>query len=1058
MTREKGSSPKKEILSRQDVKNKKRTSSGQTDGESRKSEERYQKAQKVGHIGNWEYDLKTQHFWGSDEAKRIYGFDPGKSDFTTDEVENCIPEKDRVHQALIDLIEKGKEYNLEFEIHPINSPEPRFIWSIAEVQRDEDGLPLIVTGVIQDITERKRADDKLKESELRYRSLFENMIEGFAHCRMIYDINGLPVDWVYLNVNTSFEKLTGLKDVIGKHVTEVIPGIAKTNPELFDIYGRVSMTGVPEQLETYLPILEIWLHLSVFSPGKDFFFVVFENISERKKAEEILRESEEKYRSIVENINDVLYTLDNQGNITYLSPVVEHLTQYKVADLIGKPFAPLIHPDDMPGLSESFNRLMSGQMEPWEFRIMDKDGTIKYVRTSSRPVYSDGRINGVTAVMSNITERKQAEEKLNESRESFRALLENAMDLITIMEADGTIKYESPSSRMVLGYEPYELMGKNALDYIHPDDLPKAASALSPEAATRDVVLIELRFRHKDGSWVNLEAIGKDLRDNPAIGGIVINSRDITERKKAEEELKTSRIRLAEAMDMAHLVNWEFDVKTSTFTFNDRFYALYGTTADREGGYHMTADVYSREFLHPDDQHLVTEEVIKAINATDPEYTSQVEHRIIRRDGEIRHIVVRFGITKNSEGRTLITHGANQDITERRQAEEERENLQVQLNQAQKMESVGRLAGGVAHDFNNMLSVILGHSELALMLANPEQPIFEDLQQIRKAAERSADLTRQLLAFARKQTVVPIVLDMNETVEGMLTMLRRLIGEDIDLAWVPAENLMPVKMDPSQIDQVLANLCINARDAIAGVGKVTIETGNATFNKSYCYDHPDFTPGDYVMLAVSDDGKGMDKETLANIFEPFFTTKDMGEGTGLGLSTVYGIVRQNNGYINVYSEPGHGTTFRIYLPGNLDNIGQFQTSDPSEPIEPGNETVLLVEDEPAILNMTMTMLQRLGYTGLAAPGPLEAMRLADNYLGEIHLLMTDVIMPDMNGRDLAATLLFHYPNIKCLFMSGYTANVIAHHGVLEDGVNFIQKPFSLNELAAKLRLVLDGKK
>jgi nitrogen-specific signal transduction histidine kinase/CheY-like chemotaxis protein len=398
-----------------------------------------------------------------------------------------------------------------------------------------------------------------------------------------------------------------------------------------------------------------------------------------------------------------------------------------------------------------------------------------------------------------------------------------------------------------------------------------------------------------------------------------------------------------------------------------------------------------------------------------------------------------------------------EDITDRKRAEEEREKLHAQLVHAQKMESVGRLAGGVAHDFNNMLGVILGHAEIAMDQVDPAEPLFTDLREIRRAAERSADLTRQLLAFARKQTVAPRVLDLNETVEGMLKMLQRLIGEDIDLAWLPGTSVWPVKVDPAQIDQVLANLCVNARDAIAGVGKVTIETENVSFDEAYCAEHPGFVPGDFVLLAVSDDGCGMDQETRGKIFEPFFTTKGVSQGTGLGLATVYGIVKQNNGFINVYSEPGKGTTFKIYLSRHAAEADQIRKESPVPPAARGHETILLVEDEPAILKMATMMLERQGYRVLAASAPGEAVRVAGEHAGEIHLLMTDVVMPEMNGRDLAKNLMSLYPDLMCLFMSGYTANVIAHRGVLDEGVHFIQKPFSMLDLAAKVREVLDGK-
>jgi PAS domain S-box-containing protein len=395
------------------------------------------------------------------------------------------------------------------------------------------------------------------------------------------------------------------------------------------------------------------------------------------------------------------------------------------------------------------------------------------------------------------------------------------------------------------------------------------------------------------------------------------------------------------------------------------------------------------------------------------------------------------------------------DITERKRVELETEKLQEQLTQAQKMESVGRLAGGVAHDFNNMLGVILGYAEMALEQVAENQPMYSALRGIQQAAQRSADLTKQLLAFARKQTVSPEVLDLNITVASMLTMLNRLIGEDIELTWLPGKNLAPIKMDPSQIDQVLANLCVNARDAIQDTGKITIETDNVFVDETYSDKHAYFVHGEYVLLVVSDNGRGMEVETISHLFEPFFTTKKVGDGTGLGLATVYGIVKQNKGFVNVYSELGQGTTFRIYLPTYAASGRQISEPIGVDSIVCCHETILLVEDEPMILQVTTLMLKSLGYHLLPASTPGEAIRLAQEYAGEIDLLMTDVVMPGMNGRDLAKKLLSLYPNLKQLFMSGYTANVIAQHGVLDEGVNFLQKPFSMEDLAAKIGEVLN---
>jgi len=395
------------------------------------------------------------------------------------------------------------------------------------------------------------------------------------------------------------------------------------------------------------------------------------------------------------------------------------------------------------------------------------------------------------------------------------------------------------------------------------------------------------------------------------------------------------------------------------------------------------------------------------------------------------------------------------EIKVRKQAEVEKTAMEAQLRQAQKMESVGRLAGGVAHDYNNMLTVILGFTDMAMDELDPTGNVHANLKEVRRAARRAMDITRQLLAFARKQTISPIVLDLNKNVEDMLKMLRRLIGEDIDLSWVPGDSLWHVKMDPSQIDQVLANLCINARDAIEGVGKVTIETDTKIFDAAYCADHVGFIPGEFVQLSVSDNGCGMSKEIQDNLFEPFFTTKEVDKGTGLGLATVYGIVKQNNGFINVYSEPNKGTTFKIYLPRYEGKAVKIQKESTKEIPKGRGETILLVEDDLLILELIRKILDKAGYTVLTAGTPKEAMELAEKHAGKIHLLFTDVVMPEMNGGELARQLQSLYPDLNCVFMSGYAADVIARHGVLDEGVHFVQKPFSRIDLEKTVRKALD---
>ena len=434
----------------------------------------------------------------------------------------------------------------------------------------------------------------------------------------------------------------------------------------------------------------------------------------------------------------------------------------------------------------------------------------------------------------------------------------------------------------------------------------------------------------------------------------------------------------------------------------------------------------------------------------------QGEVKMVKKDGSSLDIFLRAYAIRNAQDRVLGLVALHTDITERKHAEEDRAQLEAELHQAQKMESIGRLAGGVAHDFNNLLQAILGNVELALGQTQPGDVIHQDLVEVQNASLRAADLTHQLLAFARKQTIAPRLIDLNQTMEDMLAMLRRLVGDNVKLAWTPGVDLWPVRMDPAQTEQCLANLCVNSRDAIGGAGEIQIETRNVHVDELHASRHESFTPGDYVLLMVSDTGCGMGKETQERIFEPFFTTKDMGRGTGLGLSTVYGIVRQNHGHIAVYSEPGKGTTFRIYLPRTRSVRTDAPEETPAAPLVRGHETLLLVEDELAILKLTAKVLEQQGYTVLAANDPADAIQLARDHAGKIHLLLTDIVMPRMNGRELSERLKSIHPTLKCLFMSGYPANVIARQGILEEGVLFIQKPFSMADLNAKIRRALES--
>lgn len=520
---------------------------------------------------------------------------------------------------------------------------------------------------------------------------------------------------------------------------------------------------------------------------------------------------------------------------------------------------------------------------------------------------------------------------------------------------------------------------------------------------------------------------------------------ELVEHARAEDERCRSEAQLEQAFGASPIGMALVALDGSILRLNRAFCATLGLTEAEL----LAAGLQA--ITHPDVLSRDEQFMRELIDGERPDF--EMEKRFVT-DGHPTVVHLNVSLVFDAHGLPLHFVAHAQDITARTQAESATAALEAQLQDAKKMESVGRLAGGIAHDFNNMLGVILGNTELVMAQVDAAHPLRADLLEIQKAAQRSADLTRQLLAYARKQTIAPVVLDLNDCVAGLLSMLRRLIGEDVLLAWRPAATLWPVSMDPSQMANILTNLCLNARDAITDVGTIAIATANQVVDSAFCATHVDAVPGEYVQLSVRDTGSGMDEAMRAQIFEPFFTTKGVGEGTGLGLASVYGAIKQNRGFITVCSEVGCGTTFEIYLPRQVVE-GKAPRKSGAVRLAAGHETILLVEDEPAVLLLTKRVLKAKGYAVLAAGSPPEAIRLARQHAGEIHLLLTDVVMPEMNGRELAKAITAIRPQIKQLFMSGHPAEVIASRGMLELGMAFIEKPYPIGALIAKVRETLD---
>ncbi|MGO9308359.1 MAG: PAS domain S-box protein [Spirochaetia bacterium] len=952
--------------------------------------------------------------------------------------------------------------------------------------RDQDGRVFGVLGTYEDISESRRAEEALRESERHYHKMFvaaqrqAKELELLDRVRTVLMreqdlpvvirtvVEGIAAVFGYTQVSIYFlkDETLELQHQVGYAVT--IDRI----PVSQGVSGRVARTGLPVLLEDVRDDPEFigaikGLHSEICIPLLDQQRVVgvlnVESMAKLGKADLRLmtvlgehvsiaivrarlyaevRRSEERYRTLVENLGEGIAVVDPEENFLFDNPAAEKVFGVAWGSLAGLNLQQFVSEEEYKRVRMETKKRQRGETSTFEQQIIRRDGTQRWIELTSTPQYDHhGAFSHTLVIFRDITEGKDAERKLRESEERFRQLGEAALEGIAITEK-GILIDANARLAMMLGYELAEMLGKPVADFIAPDSRELVAEHIA-ENYTRQY---EHSLRRKDGSALLVESHARMIdRDGRQMR--VTALLDVSERSRAQEELH--KLSLAVSQGPASIVIT--DVQGNIEYVNPKFTQLTGYSADEVLGKNprilKSGHTSPHEYVH----------LWETITAG-REWRGELLNR--RKNGELFWELATISAVRNAAH--AITHfvAVKEDITERKRAQDEHAKLQAQLQQAQKMESVGRLAGGVAHDFNNMLGVILGHAEMALEKLDPSLPLHEDLTEIRKAAERSTDLTRQLLSFARRQTVTPKVLDLNETVGGMLKMLKRLIGEDIVLDWQPTEGVWPVRVDPSQVDQILANLCVNARDAISGAGRITIKSANSVLNEvvdeGATAFHANVVPGEYVLLTISDDGSGMDEETISHIFEPFFTTKGVGKGTGLGLATVYGAVKQNNGFIIADSEPGRGTTFSIYLPRFADKAAQAERQRSAEPSLPGQETILLVEDEPANLKLIMLMLKKRGYTTLVASTPGEAIRIAREHAGEIHLLVTDVVMPEMNGRELASRLLPLFPRLKTLFMSGYTADIIAHHGVLEDGVRFIQKPFSSEGLADKIREILSA--
>src|SRR5713101_142459 len=634
--------------------------------------------------------------------------------------------------------------------------------------------------------------------------------------------------------------------------------------------------------------------------------------------------------------------------------------------------------------------------------------------------------------------------QLLEREELFRLIGENVADMIAVVDMKGQRIYNSLSYQKVLGYSPTELRASSAFEQIHPDDRERVKDAAEEARQTGKGEALEYRFRHKNGNWLVLESTSSVIRNAKGEPEkLVIVNRNITKRKHAEEALRRSETSFRSMVEDAPYGIYRASPAGHFLQVNPALQRMLGYESAEEL---RKANIESDIFRHAEEYQRVNELLARS------EELKDVEMEWKQRDGT--PITVRCSGRQVNDENGVLAHFEvfAEDVTEKRV-------LERQLRMAQKMEAVGRLSGGIAHDFNNLLQVIIGYSGVLKKSLGATNPLYEHALEVEKAGQRAASLTKQLLAFSRQQVLTPAVLNLNALVSDMGKMLPRLLGEDIEVSLELEPKLGNVKADQSQIEQVIMNLAVNARDAMPMGGKLKIQTANVEMDQTYTRNHPGSKEGCYVELAVTDTGTGMNAETLAHIFEPFFTTKKRGEGTGLGLATVYGVVKQSNGYIWVESEPGKGASFQVYLPLHAAEAQVTEPEADSGEKLRGSETILLVEDADPLRKLAQLVLETNGFRVLPARNGEEALEVAARYEGTFDLLLTDVVMPGMNGRALAEQLSTRQPGMKVLYMSGYTDSFIAGHGVLDPETQLLHKPFTEEVLVRKVRDVLNcGKK
>jgi len=816
-----------------------------------------------------------------------------------------------------------------------------------------------------------------------------------------------------------------------------------------------------------------WAAICFFTVVSAWLF--YKKWQKTREAEEAALKSEDRFRLFVENANDLIYTLSPTGIINYVAPNVESLLGYHPSELIGTQFQPLIHQDELPACIAFLQQIMESgtKQSGLECRIRHKNGDWRWFVSNASLV--NDTVTGEPlffGIGHDISDRKQIESALLESEEKHRILLEESSDPIFSLSAEGNYLYVNPAFSKGVGKPVEEIIGHTLWDVFQKEEADRRFAALSRVFSQGKPETIEVKVPGATGDR-HLMTIITQIKDSKGnILSAICSSRDITQLKKTEntlremaalledqkhelqqinetleqrvmertEELQEINSRFMQLAKHGRTVVWEVNAEGLYTYISDMSESLYGLHPDE-----VVGQMHFYDMLPPSERESIMASAFEIFNKK--EAFVKFEHGSILNSNNSSILVSTNGIPLLSKDGTLLGYrGTDTDISESRRVEE-------LLNHSQKLESVGRLAGGIAHDFNNKLMVILGYATLAQMDVNNSEKVLGYLDGITNAAEQSRQMTMQLLGFSRQQVIMPVVLDVNGCIEETKKMLPRLIGENISFIFKQGENLWNIRIDPVQLDQIIMNMAVNARDAMPDGGSFTIETRNATIDEEWCKSIINAIPGDYVAISFSDTGTGIDPETLKHIFDPFFTTKEQGKGTGLGLATIHGILSQNSGVIDVVSRVGAGTSFTLFFPRH--EAAVEGGSDEDATLTPGSGTILLVEDEAPLQVMAAAFLRKIGYTVYATGTPGKALEIASDLSVKLDLVLTDVVMPEMNGIELVELIRETRPGIKAVFVSGYSSNHAALEALANEG-SFMQKPYNLSKLSLLLKNTING--